>query len=115
MRRLNGAAAWCGAAGGRMRPGAGPGSASAEDLAGHSRSKVQRYLMLLREWPLRRPGEDHRAPPGTSNTAIGDSTDTAPRHAANSVCSGTLTGRLERQTVQVNDLHLWATAPRMSA
>jgi hypothetical protein len=37
----------------------GPRSASAEDLAGHRRSKVQRYLILLREWPLRRLGEDH--------------------------------------------------------
>jgi len=53
-----------------MRPGAGPGSASAEDLAGDRRSELQRYLILLREWPLRRLGEDHQVPPGTSNTAI---------------------------------------------
>ena len=32
--------------------------ASAENLAGGSRSKVQRYLILLREWPLRWLGED---------------------------------------------------------
>jgi hypothetical protein len=48
--------------GGRIRPGAGAGNASAEDLAGDSRSEFQRYLILLREWPLRQFGEDHRVP-----------------------------------------------------
>src|SRR6266567_1193153 len=41
-----------------------------ENRHSHSRSKLQRYPILLREWPLRRLGEDHRVPPGTSNTAI---------------------------------------------
>jgi hypothetical protein len=50
-------------AGGWIRLGAGPGSASAEDLAGNRRSEFQRYLIVLREWQLRQPGEDHRLPP----------------------------------------------------
>jgi hypothetical protein len=63
------------------------GSASAEDLAGHRRSKFQRYLVVWREWPVWRPGEDHRVPPGLANAAIYDNMDAAPRHAANSVCT----------------------------
>ena len=39
-------------------PGAGPGSASAEDLAGHRRPNFQRYPIRPRKRPLRRPGED---------------------------------------------------------
>jgi len=57
----------------------------------HRRSDLQRWPIRLRERPLRRPGEDHRALPGTSNTAIGDNTHAAARHAANSIYSGTLT------------------------
>jgi hypothetical protein len=69
----DGQGAWRGVPGGRLRRGgggAGPGSASAEDLAGDSRSKFQRYLILLLEWPLRRRGEDHRVPSGASYTTI---------------------------------------------
>jgi hypothetical protein len=40
--------------------------------------KFQRYLVVGREWPVWRPGEDHRVPPGTANSAIYDNMDAAP-------------------------------------
>jgi len=84
---------WLGAPPERCCPSAGvrPVSASAEDLAGDRRSKFQRYLIAGREWPVRQPGEDHLVPSWLSNAAIYNNMDTAPRHAATSVCTGTLT------------------------
>jgi hypothetical protein len=116
----DGQGAWRGVPGGRLRRG-GPGSASAEDLAGDSRSKFQRYLILLLEWPLRRRGEDHRVPSGASYTTI-QTIRTLHRDAPQTrVVPGTLTPGRKCQMRRIDDLELviWlhasAEQPRASS
>jgi hypothetical protein len=99
-------------------PGAGPGRASAEGLtsaeglAGQRRSKIQRYLALVTAVAAAAAGEDHQgrvrerpalcapAPPG-DKTLKYDKTDAALRHAAHSVCFGSLTWPVEPSVLSI--------------